>query len=221
MRPVFGLFLASLLVLAPLLAAQAQSVLDNLPSEVGEEPAETPSAPAVTAETFTVKDVNVDVTADTASHARDQALMQAERNALSQLYTRMGAADVSAKMNDDAVASLVQSFEVQSEKLSSVRYIGIFTVHFKPAATAKKIGKSTPVDVTMPTLSAEPIKPMPQGPITHMMVTVQTDSLPAWTQMKGSRLCRRLRMSMLSISAVAKAILICLMPGRRCCCNRR
>jgi hypothetical protein len=185
MRPVFGLILALLLASMPFVPVTAQSVMDNLPPEGADEPADTPPPPPVlSAETFTVKDVNADVTADNASHARDQALMQAERSALSQLYTRMGATDVSAKLSDDAVALLVQSFEVQSEKQSSVRYIGVFTIHFKPAATAKKIGKSAPADAAAPPPAPGADKPMPMGPVAHLMVTVQTDSLAAWTQIK-------------------------------------
>ena len=180
MRLIFLSFLALILAFS---AAQAQSVMDNLPPALqepsGVTPAPVPSAPPVLAtaspESYTVTDVNADVTADTASHARDQAIMQAERTAYSQFCVRMGVPDHSAKLSDDALASLVQSFEVQNERLSAVRYIGVFTIRFKPSAMQKKLG--IPV-------ATEGAGVLPQGPAAHLTVAVQTDSLAAWSQIK-------------------------------------
>ena len=85
---------------------------------------------------YEVTDVPADVTADSAAHARDQAIFQAQRTALQQLLSRFGADPALAgKLSDDDVAALVQNFEVQSERSSSVRYIGAFTVQFRPGAT--------------------------------------------------------------------------------------
>lgn len=84
---------------------------------------------------FEVNDVVADVTAANAAAARDQAIMQAQRDALGQLLTRLGAdTALAAKQNDDQLARLVQGFEVQQERTSAVRYIGTFTVQFKPQA---------------------------------------------------------------------------------------
>lgn len=84
---------------------------------------------------FEINDVVADVTATNAAAARDQAIMQAQRNALEQLLARLGAdAEVASKQSDDQLASLVQGFEVQQERTSAVRYIGTFTVQFKPQA---------------------------------------------------------------------------------------
>ena len=84
---------------------------------------------------YSVTDVAVDVTADSAAHARDQAITQAQRLAFGQLLERIGVdAAVGAKLSDDDIATLVQNFEVQNERTSSVRYLGIFTVQFKPNA---------------------------------------------------------------------------------------
>jgi len=85
---------------------------------------------------YEVTDVAADVTADSAAHARDQAVAQAQRTALQQLLTRLGAnAQLAGKLGDDDIATLVQNFEVQNERSSSVRYIGTFTVQFRPGAT--------------------------------------------------------------------------------------
>jgi len=175
-----------ILLLVPLIlfaaAAEAQSVMDNLPPMIiegqpsAESPAvkELPSPAAPSNEIYTVADISADVTAETAAKARDKALMQAERAAYSELCARLNMADNGAKMSDDALASLVQSFEVQSERVSSVRYIGVYTVHFKPSAIQKRQGVSVP---------AEAPKTL-QGPVSHLTVAVLTDSLAAFAQTK-------------------------------------
>ncbi len=90
---------------------------------------------------FTVTDVAVDVTADSAAHARDQAFVQAQRQALALLLERLDAGSKAADgLSDDDIAALVKSFEVQSERASSVRYIGAFTVQFKPNAMRTYLG---------------------------------------------------------------------------------
>jgi len=78
---------------------------------------------------------------------------------------------------------LVQSFEVQSERLSAVRYIGVFTIRFKQTALQKKIGKymSATADNTA---TGEDNKLMPAGTVAHVPIAVQTDSLAGWTQIK-------------------------------------
>jgi hypothetical protein len=91
---------------------------------------------------FQVMDVAEDVTSDQAIHARDEAMVKAQRDAFLILADRLGAdpkkiGDLSA----DAVASLVQAIEVQQEKTSAVRYIGTFTVQFKPAAVRALLAK--------------------------------------------------------------------------------
>lgn len=84
---------------------------------------------------YEVTDVTADVTADNAAHARDQAIVQAQRSALEQLLDRLGAElSVTDQLSDDDIATLVQNFEVQSERRSAVRYIGVFTVQFRPNA---------------------------------------------------------------------------------------
>lgn len=84
---------------------------------------------------YEVADVPADITADSAAHARDQAIALAQHSAFSELLGRLGAdPSIGAKLDDDTLAALVQSFEVQDEHSSSVRYIGTFTVQFRPDA---------------------------------------------------------------------------------------
>ncbi|MFY9287754.1 MAG: DUF2066 domain-containing protein, partial [Alphaproteobacteria bacterium] len=84
---------------------------------------------------YEVTDVAVDVTADSAAKARDQAIMQAQRAAFSQLLERLGtSASLADKLKNEDIATLVKNFEVQNERTSPVRYIGTFSVQFRPTA---------------------------------------------------------------------------------------
>ena len=88
-------------------------------------------------------DVPVDITADSAAHARDQAIAEAQRSGFEQLLGRLGAdTALASKLTDDDIATLVQNFEVQNERTSSVRYIGTFTVQFRPVATRDWLAKN-------------------------------------------------------------------------------
>src|SRR5258707_407858 len=92
-------------------------------------------AQAEDASLYNITDVASDVTADSAVHARDQAIAEAQRSVLDMLLERLNAEkSVATKLSSDDIATLVQSFEVQNEKRSSVRYIGTFSVQFKPNA---------------------------------------------------------------------------------------
>jgi hypothetical protein len=92
---------------------------------------------------YAVGDVAVDITADSAVHARDQALAQAQRDALKQLLERLSVdQSLMTKADDDTVAALVQNFEVQNERSSAVRYIGTFTVQFRPNAVREWLAKN-------------------------------------------------------------------------------
>ena len=92
---------------------------------------------------YQIQDVAVDVTADSASHARDQAILQAQHAAFETLLARLNAdVGLAEKEGDNNLAAIVQGFEVQEERISSVRYIGTFTVQFKPGAVRNFLGKN-------------------------------------------------------------------------------
>lgn len=84
---------------------------------------------------YTVSDVDVDVTAVSAAAARDEAITEAQRKAFLQLFQRLTPEGTPVPQVTDAqVAPLVQDFEVQRERSSSVRYLATFTVRFRPDA---------------------------------------------------------------------------------------
>lgn len=84
---------------------------------------------------FTVQNVRVDVTAESAAAARTQAFEQAQAQAFGTLAGRVLPADgdkASFTPPEAAViSSLINDFEITDEKLSSVRYIGTYTFRFK------------------------------------------------------------------------------------------
>lgn len=87
------------------------------------------------ASVYNVTGVTVDVTSDSAAKARDQAITDAQRAGFTQLLDRLGAeSSAGDKLSANDLATLVQNFEVQNEHVSPVRYIGTFTVQFRPLA---------------------------------------------------------------------------------------
>lgn len=82
---------------------------------------------------FEISDVHVDVTAGGAAVARDLAIQQGQRQALTLLFRKIVMDADLAKiptLEDSRVSDLVQGFEVNNEKTSGVRYIADLTVSF-------------------------------------------------------------------------------------------
>ncbi|MGE5201090.1 MAG: DUF2066 domain-containing protein [Acidobacteriota bacterium] len=88
---------------------------------------------------YTVSDVAVDATAQTALKARDTARLDGERRALRQLLERLTAKEDwnrLPKASDAELEDLLQDFEVVTEKSSAVRYIATMTFRFQREAVA-------------------------------------------------------------------------------------
>ncbi len=84
---------------------------------------------------FVVERVKVDVTADDAVSAQEQAFHQAQIQAFNILANRMVAeGDVPKMTVPDAniIATMIKDFEVSNERISTVRYVGEYTFHFDP-----------------------------------------------------------------------------------------
>ncbi|MGQ0663244.1 MAG: DUF2066 domain-containing protein [Pseudomonadota bacterium] len=90
---------------------------------------------AETIEAFTVRDVAVDRTAAAAAAAREAALVDGQRLALRRLFERLTPREDHGRLPNPGaarIAELVDSFEVQSERSSAVRYLATLTFRFKP-----------------------------------------------------------------------------------------
>jgi|GEM_PF-5545249 len=91
---------------------------------------------------YEITGIAVDVTADTAVHARDKALSEAQRSGLEQLVGQMNAdKGVVARLSDDDIATLVQNFAVEDQHTSAVRYIGHYSVQYRQNAVRSWLNK--------------------------------------------------------------------------------
>jgi len=86
---------------------------------------------------FEVRDVAVDVTAQTAAKAREQALAEGEARAFRQLLERLTLSEDHANLpqfSPGEIAAYVNDFSVSDEKTSAVRYLARLHFRFKPDA---------------------------------------------------------------------------------------
>ena len=84
---------------------------------------------------FTISDVEVDATAANATEAQNRAIAEGQKAALGRLFTRIVLAADSNKLpqiNAGTITELVRDFEVTRERRSSVRYLAVIRVRFKP-----------------------------------------------------------------------------------------
>ncbi|MEA1674960.1 DUF2066 domain-containing protein [Nitrospirillum sp. BR 11163] len=99
--------------------------------------AEAGKTSAAAEQAFVEQGVDVDVTAGNANQARDQAILQAQREALARLFRKLTPAADGRQppaVSQGELEALVAGFELEQERASSVRYVGRFTVRFRPAA---------------------------------------------------------------------------------------
>ena len=83
--------------------------------------------------------IRVDVTSSDAVSAREKAVLAGQRDGLRQVITSLTqSADASRlpQLSDDQITDLVADYEVESEKVSTVRYIGQLTFRFRADAVA-------------------------------------------------------------------------------------
>jgi hypothetical protein len=91
------------------------------------------TAQVVSGNSYTVGDLDVDVTAADAIQARDQAIREAQRRAVRQLVEQMVPAEDRAKVppaDDAKLASMVRGVEFARERTTANRYIATLTVVF-------------------------------------------------------------------------------------------
>ena len=86
---------------------------------------------------YQVSGIPVDVTAETATSAREAALAEGHREAYRRLMARLVLEDDAAyvpSLSQPEIAQLIQDFSVSGEKTSAVRYLADLTFRFKPEA---------------------------------------------------------------------------------------
>lgn len=90
---------------------------------------------------YTISGVKVDVSAANASEARDRAIREAQSKAWVELHQRLtSGASPAPRVSDQDLARLVLGFGIDDEKVSATRYIGEFSVSFRPNAVRDMLG---------------------------------------------------------------------------------
>lgn len=95
---------------------------------------------------YTIKNIKVDVTADSATDARNQALDKARMNAFNVLKGRIVPASEQGSLptaSNSTVATMVDSFEINREKQSKNRYLASVNVTFNERAVQSYLGRHT------------------------------------------------------------------------------
>ncbi|GAA0581696.1 DUF2066 domain-containing protein [Caenispirillum bisanense] len=111
----------------------------------GDGRAQDGAALAATQELFTARDVTVDVTADNALKARDQALLEAQAKGLAQVLrdlTPPGEQGRVPQVSAQDAQNYVLSLQVKDEKRSSVRYIATLDILYNPNAVRALLRQS-------------------------------------------------------------------------------
>ncbi len=94
---------------------------------------------------FTVLDVGVDVTAETAAAARELAIADGQNQAFQRLIQRLVPRRDHASvpvLGGRVLADLVRDLQVEQEKTSTVRYLATLKVRFKSAAVRKMLRRA-------------------------------------------------------------------------------
>lgn len=84
-------------------------------------------------EVFTIDQVEIDVTAESAVAARDQAFEEAQQKAFKMLAERLLPEEEAATFEPPApsvISPMIKDFEITEEHLSKVRYLGTYTFRF-------------------------------------------------------------------------------------------
>lgn len=139
---------------------------------------------------YIVHDVKVDTLAESAVKARDKAFGEAQKAAFLKLAGRYYTPEELLALplpTPQAIAGMVQDFEVVSEQLSTKRYVGTYTFRFKANAVNRYFGGRAPqyVDQTVAPISHGSILLLPffqQGSTVALWDAKRNPWLGAWQQ---------------------------------------
>jgi len=101
-----------------------------------------PTGP-VLAQALTISNVQVDVTAETASAAREQALVEVQRTAVMRAIQEVSSGDPSGvNLSASQIGRLILDLETVSEQTGAGRYIGTYNVRIDGQALSRLLGQS-------------------------------------------------------------------------------
>ncbi len=104
----------------------------------------TPLAARAQSGAYTVEDVQVDIVAESAVKARNQAFVAAQENAFKMLSGRFMTPEEAARASipsSATIANMVSDFEITSEQLSKKRYRGTYIFRFKAGPVNRYFGR--------------------------------------------------------------------------------
>ncbi len=137
--------------------------------------------------------VKVDATAANVVKAREQARLDGERRALTEVVDGLAGGPDKVKMptlDDNAITDMVVSFEVADERMSTVRYMADYTFHFRPADVQRVLrtaGVAAPAAGGAATAAGAPALVLPVYQV-GTQVVLWEDPNPwrdAWTQVEA------------------------------------
>lgn len=153
---------------------------------------------AASAETYlTIENVPVDVTAKNAAAARDSAIAVAQSKAFDQLIKQIVAnPSDQARLHpgQEQIESFVKDFGVDNERVSTVRYIGLYSVRFKASLINKYLSDSgvTPgneqalqADTAIPGTDTALAEPQVTGPVTSYAIAMPVGGITDWVRLHG------------------------------------
>jgi hypothetical protein len=156
------------------------------------------AAGAASADTYlTIENVPVDVTAKNAAAARDSAIAVAQAKAFDQLIKQVVAnPSDQARLHpsQEQIESFVKDFGVDNERVSTVRYIGLYSVRFKASLINKYLSDSgvTPANEQslQPDNSASggaetAAAPQVTGPVTSYAIAMAVGGITDWVRLHG------------------------------------
>lgn len=154
------LFLIALLLCPPIVAAAQDAPVDmsqdmpvvDAPTEVAMPDTSAVTVtdganPIVPVDPYTISNVVVDVTADNAVKARDEAFKKGAEEAVKQFLAAQGAPE---ELNGIDPNALVRDFQVNEEHFSRTRYKAVLTYRFKPSAMGRIVNAAVPVENALP-----------------------------------------------------------------------
>jgi hypothetical protein len=108
-------------------------------------PAAPPGAAAAPGDLYTVGNVRIDATAESAQAARDLAMSEGRPEAWTKMYRRLTPSGMwprQPRLSDAQLFRLIRSFEVSGERRSTTRYLADVTYHFNPVAVRQLLRTS-------------------------------------------------------------------------------
>lgn len=115
---------------------------------------------------YTVRNLAVDVEGESAIDAREKALNQARSNAFNVLKKRISSQDNTIPTPDAAtISAMVNSFEINREKLAKNRYLASVNVSFNEREVQNYIGRYSNTAMPDYALGQQPFGQTPSQPV--------------------------------------------------------